>query len=394
MNHPTLQDTYELIKTHHIKLDKTGDIPYFWHLTRVMLRNKTLDENVLHVALLHDIVEDTNITLEDLRKLGYNEKIIEGVRWCSKNEFSHLSFVEWMTEFGKNASTEAVLVKIADISDNLGFERMRGLMTPSVNASSKKKNHQYPLQNRIEKKVKKTMRFHGEMGVFDRYYKAWNCIFSNTSLLPLIEQVKITDFCNIDDLLLLKQWLPNEDYQRYFISNKLNCWQINGKVEIIQDRKGNDYLALKINDDIGQLFQSFLGQQLDNSFIINQQERDKHTFHITLVNVMQYQKLMNEGKKEDLHSIVNQQFDFYNYGIGTTVDNKKSSQAWFAVLENAYLDTFRNNLNLDKQHFHITLAFKNTDVFILPKDRKTIVYKPEQIWDFIAKPKNKLKIKF
>lgn len=394
MTHPTLQDTYELIKKHHIKLDKTGDIPYFWHLTRVMLRNKSVDENVLHIALLHDIVEDTDITLEDLRKLGYNDKIIEAVRWCSKNEFSELSFVEWMTKFGKEATHEAVLVKIADISDNLGFERMRGLMTPSATISSKKKTHQYPLQNRIDKKVKKNMRLHGEMGVFDRYYKAWNCIFSNTSLLPLIDQVKTTDFCNIDDLLKLKDWLPQEDFQRYLTANKLNCWQVTGEVEIIQDIKGNDYLALKINDNIGHLFQSFLSQHVDSDFINNQQQRDKHSFHITLVNVMQYQKLMKSGKELELKSIVHQSFELYNYGIGTAIDNKKGSQAWFAILENSYLDTFRSNLHLDKQHFHITLAFKNTDVFIVPKDRKTIVYKPETIWDFIAKPKNKLKPKF
>lgn len=395
MTHPTLQDTYELVKQHHVKLDKTGDIPYFWHLTRVMLRIKTLDENVLHIALLHDIVEDTSITLEDLRKMGYNEKIIEGVRWCSKNEFSELSFVEWMNKFGQEAPIEAVLVKIADISDNLGFERMRGLMTPSSKTvSSKKKIHQYPVQNLIEKKVKKQMRLHGEMGVFDRYYKAWNCIFSNESLLPLIQDVKIADFCNIEDLLKLKSWLPNEDFERYLVANKLNCWQITGEVEIIQDRQGNDYLALKINDDIGHIFQDFLSTQLDKSFIYNQQERDKHTFHITLVNVMQYQKLMKEGKEIELKSLLHNKFDLFNYGIGSTIDNKKNSQAWFAVLENAYLDTFRKNLNLDKQHFHVTLAFKNTDVFTFPKDRKSIVYQPATIWDFISKPKNKPKLKF
>lgn len=395
MIHPTLQDTYELVKQHHVKLDKTGDIPYFWHLTRVMLRINTLDENVLHIALLHDIVEDTSITLEDLRKMGYNEKIIEGVRWCSKNEFSELSFVEWMNKFGQEAPIEAVLVKIADISDNLGFERMRGLMTPSSKpTTSKKKVHQYPVQNLIEKKVKKQMRLYGEMGVFDRYYKAWNCIFSNESLLPLIKDVKITDFCNLEDLLKLKNWLPCEDFERYLVANKLHCWQITGEVEIIQDRQGNDYLALKINDDIGYIFQDFLSTQLDKTFIDNQQERDKHTFHITLVNVMQYQKLIKEGKENELKSLLHNKFDLFNYGIGSTIDNKKNSQAWFVVLENAYLDTFRKNLNLDKQHYHVTLAFKNTDVFIHPKDRKSIVYQPTVIWDFISKPKNKLKLKF
>ena len=66
--------------------------------------------------------------------------------------------------------------------------------------------------------------------------------------------------------------------------------------EGIQDKKGNDYLALKINDSIGELFQQFLSQHLPQDYIDNQKERDHHTFHITLVNVMQYQKLIKENK--------------------------------------------------------------------------------------------------
>lgn len=394
MTHPTLSDTFDLIKKHHIKLDKTGDIPYFWHLTRVMLRINTLDENVLHIALLHDIVEDTDITLKDLQNMGYNAKIIEGVRWCSRNEFNDFTFIEWMTKFGKEAPIEAVLVKIADISDNLGFERMRGLMTPSSNPPSKKKIHQYPVQELIDKKVKKQMRLHGEMGVFDRYYKAWNCIFSNSVLLPLIQEVKITDFCNIEDLLKIKDWLPPEDFKKYFNVNKLNCWQITGQIETIQDKKGNDYLALKINDSIGEIFQHFLAQHLPEEYINNQKERDRNTFHITFVNVMQYQKLSKEGKLEQLKSFNHQTFELFNYGIGTTIDNKKDSQAWFSVLENGFLDTFRKNLGLDKQYFHITLGFKNTDVFIHPKDKKSIVFSPSVLWDYISQPKPKPKLKF
>lgn len=396
MTHPTIHDTLNLVKKHHIKLDKTGDIPYFWHLLRVMLRINTLDENILHIALLHDIVEDTDITLEDLKNMGYNSKIVEGVRWCSRNEFNHLSFIEWMTKFGKEAPVEPVIVKISDISDNLGFERMRGLMIPSSSKviSSKKKINQYPVKNLIEKNVKKQMRLHGEMGVFDRYYKAWNCIFTNESLLPLISQVKTSDFCNMEDLLKLKTWLSTEDFQKYFSSNKLNAWQITGTVDIIQDKQGNDYLALKVNDSLNEIFQQFLLEYLPEEYIKNQQERDHNTFHVTLVNVMQYQKLVKEGNLNQLKSLNNQTFELFHYGIGTTIDNKKDSQAWFSVLENGYLDTFRTNLGLAKQHFHITLAFKNTDVFIHSKDKSSILYDNISIWEYIAKPQLKPKLKF
>jgi len=152
---------------------------------------------------------------------------------------------------------------------------------------------------------------------------------------------------------------------------------------------------LKIDDSIGNLFQNTLIQhkQLSYDYVQNQQSRDHNTFHITLINVMQYQKLIKDGKKDELLSIVNQKFDLFNYGIGTSIDNKKEAQAWFAVLENAYLDEFRNKLNLDKQHYHITLAFKNSDVFIHPKNRNSLIINNQELWSYlhVNKPKNKIK---
>lgn len=401
MTHPTINDTLELIKKYHKKLDKTGDIPYFWHLVRVMLRINTIDENILHAALLHDIVEDTQISLKKLEDMGYNEKIVNAVRWCSRNEFPNLNFIEWMTLLGKEAPIETIYIKIADISDNLGFERMRGLMTRSDNdlypknsAKKNKKMHQYPLQKRIENKVKQQMRLHGEMGVYDRYYKGWNCMFLNESLLPLIKEVNISDFCNIEDLLKIKNWLPQDDFNRYFEANKLNCWTIEGRVKVIKDRGGNDYLALNINNCVGEIFQQFLTNHISIDCIQNQQIRDNGSFHITLINAMQYKKLINENKFDIVNSLNDQIFNLYNYGIGTVINDKSKDQAWFSVLENAYLDNFREKLNLNKQDFHITLGFKEKDVFSKPKNKSTLIFKPNILWNYLSTPVKKPKLKF
>lgn len=108
---PTIIDTLELVKKAHgthNSMDKGGKTPYHWHLIRVMLRLNTTDEELLHIALLHDIVEDTDVTLKDLKNLGYSERVIEGVKWSSKNLFPELNFAQWMKAIGQSAPEDTV----------------------------------------------------------------------------------------------------------------------------------------------------------------------------------------------------------------------------------------------------------------------------------------------
>lgn len=387
--HPTLNDTFNLVVQEHGKtnaLDKGGNTPYYWHLLRVMLRLKDCNENIKHIALLHDIVEDTNITLNDLANLGYNSTIITAVCWCSRNMFPELTFTQWMQKIGTEAPVEAILVKIADISDNLGFERMNGLMgrnkVSNYNPISNKKNkHQYPLQFKIDKKVSKKMRLSGEMGVFDRYYKGWNNIFENADNLPLISQVKITDFSDILELKELMQWLPLDEQLNYLKFNNLHTWTINGVVELIHDKAGNNYIALSVHNDIGNLYQSFLQSHTNKTYIANQQKRERDTFHITLVNVMQYNKLSKDREQLDkLNSLLHKEFNLFAYGIGTAIDHVKEKQAWFTIVENQELKEWREKLSLPKQDFHITLAFNNGDVFNQSKDRTSLIINNDELW--------------
>lgn len=65
-------------QAHEGQLDKCGE-PYILHPLRVMLKMHTEVERIC--AVLHDVVEDTNITLEDLRGEGFSEEII-GILDC------------------------------------------------------------------------------------------------------------------------------------------------------------------------------------------------------------------------------------------------------------------------------------------------------------------------
>jgi hypothetical protein len=400
--HPTLLDTLKLIKTEHgaaNALDKGGETPYYWHLLRVMLRLKNADENTKHIALLHDIVEDTNITLEDLKAMGYNNVIVEGVKWCSRNMFPELTFTTWMQKIGQEAPQEAILVKIADISDNLGYERMWGLMGKKSGKliTKKKINHQYPMQLKIDKKTNGKMRLFGEMGVFDRYYKGWNNIFETEKNLPLISLVNLEDFCEFSQLKELFKWLPVEEQNAYLYLNKLHTWQIEGTVNTISDKSGQPYLALVVEHSVGQDYQGFLNSKIESDFIHNQQTRDHNSYHVTLVNAMQYSKLSKIMDKNILlKSITNCNFKLFTYGIGTAIELNKNKQAWFTILENPYLDNFRQELGLAKQDFHMTLAFKNGDVFTQPKDKSSVLFSNKEISGIfnqqpIIEIKNKIK---
>ncbi len=62
-------------------------MPYVFHPFTVAQSMK--DEDSILVALLHDVVEDTDVTLEDLKQMGYNDKILAAL-----NVLTHLPGVE------------------------------------------------------------------------------------------------------------------------------------------------------------------------------------------------------------------------------------------------------------------------------------------------------------
>ena len=63
-------------KAHIGQLDKGGS-PYILHPVRVALHCQTEDEKI--VALLHDVVEDTSITFEDLKTEGLDDTLLEAL---------------------------------------------------------------------------------------------------------------------------------------------------------------------------------------------------------------------------------------------------------------------------------------------------------------------------
>jgi (p)ppGpp synthase/HD superfamily hydrolase len=118
---PTVEDAIALaVQAHRGQKDKVGQ-PYLLHLLRVMLR---LDgEQAQITGVLHDLVEDTRYTLDDLRALGYAEEIVQALDCLTRRPTeSYAQFVE-----RASANPLARRVKLADLEDNMDLRRLPAL---------------------------------------------------------------------------------------------------------------------------------------------------------------------------------------------------------------------------------------------------------------------------
>jgi (p)ppGpp synthase/HD superfamily hydrolase len=105
----------------HDGVRRKDDRPYFLHPVRVAIRCETIETKI--VALLHDLVEDTYWTLDDLLVAGFDEGIVAAVDSVTKRPNSGETYMEFCAR--AKANPIGRIVKIADIEDNMSD--MRGL---------------------------------------------------------------------------------------------------------------------------------------------------------------------------------------------------------------------------------------------------------------------------
>lgn len=113
---------------HFGQTDKGGN-PYIFHVIAVTLGLLTKDQEVIQAALLHDIVEDTNITLEDLRLLGFSKRTVDCVALVTKDE--NLSYQENIDRILINL--DACHVKHSDLRHNTMLSRLKDLSDKTFN---------------------------------------------------------------------------------------------------------------------------------------------------------------------------------------------------------------------------------------------------------------------
>lgn len=104
-------------EAHKEQVDKSG-IPYVFH--PFYLAEQMEDENTTVVALLHDVVEDTDYTLEDLREIGFPQEVIDALALLTHDP--EVPYMEYVSEIAKNPVAKAV--KIADLKHNSDLSRL------------------------------------------------------------------------------------------------------------------------------------------------------------------------------------------------------------------------------------------------------------------------------
>lgn len=101
---------------HKGQVDKAG-VDYINHPLAVARKFKTKKERI--VSLLHDVVEDTNVTLDDLR-LFFDEEVVEAI-----NLLTHREEDDYLTYLARIKENElARKVKLADLENNMDLSRL------------------------------------------------------------------------------------------------------------------------------------------------------------------------------------------------------------------------------------------------------------------------------
>lgn len=109
-------------------------LPYLDHAMRVMDKMDTENEKI--VALLHDVVEDTEVSLYDLQALGFSREVLEAVSMLTKR--ADMTYFDYIDDI--RCSELASKVKIAEIEDNKDIQRVKKMsfQTYTLEARAKK----------------------------------------------------------------------------------------------------------------------------------------------------------------------------------------------------------------------------------------------------------------
>jgi (p)ppGpp synthase/HD superfamily hydrolase len=110
-------------QSHEKQTDRGGNA-YILHPIRIMMRLRTTDEEIMSMAILHDVIEDDpEWTIERLRAEGFSERVCAGLQCLThpKDE----PYEEYIKRIATNA--DAVDVKLEDIRDNSDITRLKGL---------------------------------------------------------------------------------------------------------------------------------------------------------------------------------------------------------------------------------------------------------------------------
>lgn len=132
-------------QSHAGQYDKGGK-PYVLHALAVMAGINSDDEELLCIALGHDLIEDTPVTYQQLYDLGMTERVVVGIRAITKQKGQ--TYNEYRASV--LANTDAMRVKMADLRHNSDISRLKGVTEKDIERM--KRYHKFYLE--IQEKLR------------------------------------------------------------------------------------------------------------------------------------------------------------------------------------------------------------------------------------------------
>ncbi len=104
-------------EAHKEQVDKSG-LPYVFHPFHLAEQMET--EETVICALLHDVVEDTDMTFQDLEQMGFPAKVIEALKLLTHDDA--VPYLDYVAQIKKDPIARAV--KLADLKHNSDLSRL------------------------------------------------------------------------------------------------------------------------------------------------------------------------------------------------------------------------------------------------------------------------------
>ena len=140
----SLDLVYRLFKD---KKDKSGT-PYIVHLITVYGGLDDYKEKA--TALLHDVIEDTKITYDDLKYLGYDSEIILWLSYLTKEKGEY--YPDYIDRIISSNNIHVLNIKLSDLSHNMDSTRIEN---PTINDISRLTKRYAPARMKIEAALEK-----------------------------------------------------------------------------------------------------------------------------------------------------------------------------------------------------------------------------------------------
>lgn len=119
-------------EAHNGQFDRDS-IPYSFH--PIHLAEQMDDENTTVVALLHDVVEDTNYTLEDLKEMGFSKEVLDAIALLTHDKA--IPYEDYVLNIKSNPIARKV--KLADLRHNSDLTRLSKVAEKDLKRNEKYK---------------------------------------------------------------------------------------------------------------------------------------------------------------------------------------------------------------------------------------------------------------